>query len=374
MLDPKDFYEELIARGIEFFTGVPDSLLKSLCAYIDDKTATRSHVITANEGNAIGLASGYHLATNKAACVYMQNSGLGNAVNPLASLADSQVYSIPMLLIIGWRGEPGVKDEPQHVKQGAVTEKQLQTLGIPYEIVDANSDYTVLISRCIAIMKEINAPVALLIRNNIFLKYTSKTSFQGLSGMKRESALKAILQHTKPETLVVATTGKTSREIFELRQKLGQSQRDFLSVGAMGHASSIALGVALFKPTRQVVCLDGDGSLLMHMGSMAILGSLKPKNLIHVVLNNGAHESVGGQPTVANAISIQSIALACGYAHYLSAADQGELETQWQNLQALEGPILFEVYVSVGSRPDLTRPSSSPIENKQAFVEHSRDQ
>lgn len=373
MLDPKVFYTELTSFGIEFFTGVPDSLLKNLCAYIDDVTEIQNHVISANEGNAIGLASGYHLATGKAACVYMQNSGLGNAVNPLTSLADPQVYSIPMLLIIGWRGEPGVKDEPQHVKQGAVTEEQLRLLGIPYEIVDTNSDYSAQISRCIAIMQASNAPVALLIRNNTFLEYTNNKPSHVLSEMKREAALEVILQHIEPDALIVATTGKTSREVFELRNKLGQPQRDFLTVGAMGHTSSIALGVALFKPVRQIICLDGDGSLLMHMGSLAILGSQRPKNLIHVVLNNAAHESVGGQPTVANAISIQSIALACGYTHYISASNQVELEAQWQALQELEGPILFEVHIDIGSRSDLSRPSSSPIENKEAFMEHTRD-
>lgn len=371
MVDPALFFDQLTARGIGMFTGVPDSLLKSLCAYIDDHGESVRHIITANEGNAVALAAGFHLGTGKVAAVYMQNSGLGNALNPLASLCDPQVYSIPMLLIIGWRGEPGVKDEPQHVKQGRITPAQLETAEIPYRILTAEGDADSLLDDLFKIMDDKQTPVALLVRKDTFSEYKSIRKKVSAESLTREAALSVLLDLGRPDDLLVSTTGKTSRELFELRKKRGEAPIDFLTVGSMGHTSSIALGVALGNPDRRVICLDGDGSMIMHMGALPIIGSLAPTNLIHVVINNGAHESVGGQATVARSIDFALLAQACGYRHYLSADSAEEIADAFNEENLLEGPVLFEIQVKTGSRADLGRPSSTPIENKVSFMRHA---
>ena len=371
MIKPSEFFNSLNDRGIGFFVGVPDSLLKNFCAYVDDYGSGK-HIITANEGNAVGLAMGYHLATNKVAAVYMQNSGLGNTINPLTSLTDPEVYCIPMLLIIGWRGEPNLTDEPQHVKQGQITSAQLKLLGIPYWVLDANSDIDVVLTDVFAKLHQDNSPVALLVRKNTFSSYKSEASSPKLSKLKREDVLRSLLKLAKPNDLVVSTTGKTSREVFELRLERHESQRDFLTVGGMGHTSSIALGVALGNPSKRILCFDGDGSVLMHLGALPIIGSLKPKNFIHVLLNNAAHESVGGQPTVGNKVDFAAIALASGYCDYRLATDKDSLKLFWQELSEQDGPVLLEVLINKESRDDLGRPTTTPQQNKLAFMETAR--
>jgi phosphonopyruvate decarboxylase len=372
MIAPQALFETLRRHDVGFFAGVPDSLLANFCAYVDDHGGEKQHVITANEGNAVALAAGYHMATGGIAAVYMQNSGLGNAVNPLTSLADPEVYKLPMLLIIGWRGEPGFKDEPQHVKQGRVTPGQLDLLEIPYEVLDAGSDIELMIPRLLETAKRSNAPVALLVRKDAFAKYKSQRKAAGLSEMTREHALDVILSLADSQDLVVSTTGKTSREVFELRVRRGEAQRDFLTVGGMGHTSSIALGVALGRPDRRVLCLDGDGSVLMHMGALPVIGSLRPLNLVHVVLNNASHESVGGQPTVAGHLDFKALALASGYTRYERATDAESLRNAWQALSQASGPVLLEVRIKQGSRDDLGRPTSTAEENKLAFMGAAR--
>jgi len=367
MIAPEDFYQTLRKSGVQLFAGVPDSLLANLCAYIDDHCTAQEHVITANEGNAVALAAGYHLATGRYACVYMQNSGLGNTINPLTSLTDPEVYRIPLLMVIGWRGEPGVKDEPQHIKQGRITPAQLDLLEIPYWILDADSDLNETLAAALAQMVRSNAPVALLVRKDTFSRYSSNRTHQCNTSLTREAALRTLLE-LSADDLVISTTGKTSREVFELREARGDTQRDFLTVGAMGHTASIALGVALGNPDKRVVCIDGDGSLLMHLGALPIIGSLKPANLIHVLLNNGAHESVGGQPTVARSLDFHAIAIACGYADYQQASTTDEIEQAWGSLHRSTGPALLEITIAIGSRDDLGRPTSTPEENKQAFM------
>jgi phosphonopyruvate decarboxylase len=368
MVDPARFYRALKARGVGLFAGVPDSLLKSFCAFVDDNAAAGEHIIAANEGNALAIAAGHHLATGNVAAVYMQNSGLGNAVNPIASLADGEVYRIPVLLIVGWRGEPGVHDEPQHVKQGKVTLGQLDLLGIPYRILDAGSDYEKIIAELFDHFARNGTPAAIVVRKDAFAEYDSEKKRPALGEMKREEALELILAGIGPEALVVSTTGKTSREVFELRAKRGEAQRDFLTVGSMGHTSSIALGVALGRPERKVVCLDGDGSALMHLGALPIVGSLKPANLVHVLLNNGAHESVGGQATVAGSVDFRALSAACGYRSYLKATSAAELSEAVKSIAGLQGPVLLEVYLKQGSRKELGRPTSTPEANKAAFM------
>lgn len=367
MIQPQDFVESLAEQDIEFFAGVPDSLLADFCAYVDDQGGADKHLITANEGNAVALASGFYMATNKYAAVYLQNSGLGNTINPLTSIADKEVYSTPMLLIIGWRGEPDVKDEPQHVKQGRITPAQLDLLEIPYKIVSNTSDAQELALWARQQLDTSQAPVALLVKKGTFSSYKSQRQPNTNWKLGREQALETLLSLIG-DACVVSTTGKTSREVFELRVKHQQDQRDFLTVGGMGHTLSIALGVAMGKPDKQVVCIDGDGSALMHLGALPVTGSVAPHNLVHVLLNNAAHESVGGQPTVANQIDFKSLSLASGYKAYAMAESEQQLQECWQKLSQQAGPVMLEVRIAKGSRSDLGRPTTTPAQNKQAFM------
>lgn len=380
MISPKGFCDVLQSFGLTHYYGVPDSLLKNLCTYIDATFSKDAHLITANEGNAVGLATGHYLGSNSPAVVYMQNSGLGNVVNPLTSLADTAVYSIPMLLVIGWRGEPGVKDEPQHVKQGQVTEQQLDVLGIPYVIIDGQSNLHQSLPGLLAQMAQQQRPVAVLVRKNTFDSFKGPVSSHSTEQpnsypMNREQALQVLLPLISADALIVCTTGKTSREVFEIRKARNESNTDFLTVGGMGHTSSIAMGVAKVNPDRLVVALDGDGSMLMHMGALAIAGSSGLTNFIHIVLNNECHDSVGGQPTVGGAIDIERIATGSGYSQYFVCSDEHTLRERWQQISSastnLSSPILLEVKIRKGARSDLGRPTSTPAENKQAFMRHA---
>lgn len=362
-------YEELRKQGFNFFTGVPDSLLKDFCAYITDHVPPSAHVIAANEGNAVALAVGHFLGTGEPALVYMQNSGIGNTVNPLLSLADPEVYSIPMLLVIGWRGEPGVKDEPQHVKQGRIMTDLLDAMEIPWRVLDASTkDPAALISAACESMRERMGPAALLVRAGAFERYTLRANRPIDFPMTREDAVKAIVDALDPTDVVVSTTGKTSRELFEHRKATGVPGNDFLTVGGMGHTASIAMGLARSQPARRVVCLDGDGSAIMHMGSLAVIGNSGLTNLLHVVINNGSHESVGGQPTVGHEIDFPTIARACGYRHASSVSTLEALRESVAMLRQVEGPALLEVKVRIGSRSNLGRPTSTPLENRDALM------
>lgn len=368
MVDPKSFLEALQRHGVGLFTGVPDSLLSSFCAYVDDHVTEGRHVIAANEGNAVAIACGHHLATGATSLVYMQNSGLGNTVNPLTSLADAEVYRIPMLLVIGWRGEPGVHDEPQHVKQGRITPGQLDLLEIPYFELKAASDAERVVEAAFSAIARGGSPAAILVHKDAFTPYKAARKRQPLSSMSREEALGHVLDVIDVADLVVSTTGKASRELYELRKTRSEQQGDFLTVGGMGHTASIALGVAKGAPDRRVVCIDGDGSVLMHMGAMAIIGQEKPRNLIHILLNNGAHESVGGQPTVGDRIDFEGVAKACGYEAYRSAGTPEDIGRLWPEVAGAPGPTLFEIRIATGSRGDLGRPTSTPEQNKQSFM------
>ena len=369
-INPQKFYSEIVSYGIEFFTGVPDSLLKEFCLCVDDKISKKQHIIAANEGSAVALASGYYLANKSIPLVYMQNSGLGNAVNPLLSLCDPDVYSIPMLLLIGWRGEPGVKDEPQHVKQGAIQIELLKTMGIPYKIISKDThDFKSKISNCIEQAKAENRPTALLIKKGTFQKYGKEINKSDDQRMKREEALEIVLEILDDNAIVVSTTGKTSREIFEIREKMGQSHhQDFLTVGSMGHCSSIALGIALSKPDREVVCIDGDGAMLMHLGSLTSIASLKPKNFRHILMNNEVHESVGGQDTAAKNIDMSAIVGAMGSSKMFNAGTPAELKANITDFMQCVGPSFLEVKIRPGSREDLGRPTIKPVNNKENFT------
>lgn len=371
MIRPQFFYELLQENGTDFFTGVPDSLLKNFCAYITDTADKTHHIIAANEGCAVGLAAGHYFATNTIPLVYMQNSGLGNTVNPLLSLADKDVYSVPLLLVIGWRGEPGgAHDEPQHIKQGKVTCALLDAMEIPYAILETDEEKAaVQITNAYKTIKERSAPFALVIRKDCFASYTLKSNECVPAEMTREQAIEQIIAHAPSNAVFVSTTGMASRELYELREKNQQKHdTDFLTVGSMGHASQIALGIALCKTHRKVVCIDGDGAAIMHLGALSMIGTQKPQNMIHIVLNNGAHDSVGGQPTVGRKINLCAAALACGYDQALSVAAPEALLSNLKIAFASPGTVFIEVMVSKGARPDLGRPKSSPIENKKAFM------
>ena len=369
-IKPVDFYNQLASHGVEFFTGVPDSLLKEFCLCIDDRIPGDKHIIAANEGNAVALAAGYYLARKSLPLVYMQNSGLGNAVNPLLSLCDRDVYSIPMLIMIGWRGEPGVKDEPQHLKQGKIQLKLLDEMDIPYEVISKNDvQFEKKISIVIETAKNECRPTVLLIKKGTFQKYGKEINKSDDQRMKREEALEIVLESLDDNAIVVSTTGKTSREIFEIRENRGQShEKDFLTVGSMGHCSSIALGIALAKPQRQVVCIDGDGSMLMHLGSLTSIATLKPKNFRHILINNEVHESVGGQATAAKDLNLSAIVEALGSSNVFKAETLAELKTSFTDFITCSGPSFLEVKVQPGSREDLGRPTIKPVDNKVEFM------
>lgn len=369
MIVPKDFIETLRAGGVEFFAGVPDSLLKYLCAYITDNISRENNIIAANEGNAVGLAAGYHLATGKVGCVYMQNSGEGNIVNPLLSLMDADVYKMPLLLIIGWRGEPEVQDEPQHVKQGKVTLSLLETMGVPYAVLDKNWHNQV--AEAMQAIQSRNGIYALIVRKGTFDEYKLQNQQTQEWALSREEAIKIVVDKLREDDIVVSTTGMISRELFEYREAKEQGHaHDFLTVGSMGHASQIALGVALQKPTRRVIVFDGDGAMLMHMGGMAIIGDYNPRNLVHIVFNNGAHDSVGGQPTVGQKINVEAIAKAMGYTDVISVNTQESLMFAMNHVNnaEIDGVSLINVNVHKGNRKDLGRPTTTPQQNKEALM------
>ena len=375
MITPAFFIEKLRENGIDCFAGVPDSLLKNVCAYITDNFDAQHNIITANEGAAVGLAAGHYLATGKPACVYMQNSGEGNIINPLASLTDPEVYNIPVLLLIGWRGRPGVHDEPQHIKQGKVTLDLLATMGIGYAILSKEESQA---------GKQIEKAIEALSRKEVYALIIEKDTFEsyqllnveqnGLS-LTREEAIQTVASTLSDKDCIVSTTGMISRELFEYRTAKGQShERDFLTVGSMGHASQIALGIAIAQPDRKVWCFDGDGAMIMHMGSLAIIGDKAPKNYVHVVFNNGAHDSVGGQPTVGLKIDLKAIANAVGYPHAFSVDNKADLSVILSEAKNLDGPILLEIKVRKGNRKDIGRPTTTPAYNKDLFMGYLRDE
>ena len=368
MITPETFYRSLINSGIGFFSGVPDSLLKNFCAYLQDHCSNDEHLIAANEGSAIALGIGYHLATQRIPLIYMQNSGIGNAINPLLSLADAEVYSIPMLLLVGWRGEPEAKDEPQHMKQGRIMKGLLKTLEIPFDNVNPNLSSTQILNVVNALIEKSfknKSPVVLLVSKGTFEDYTLKSIKENSFKLLREEVIQLFTESILNKDVIVSTTGLASRELFEFRASTNQNHsQDFLTVGGMGHASQIALGIAIQKKDRRVYCLDGDGALLMHMGSLVTNGSLKRQNFTHVLLNNSSHESVGGQPTPCNNIKIHKIAKEVGFAFYETVRTKEELITCIKNTQNFKGSVFIDVKLKNGFRANLGRPTKSPIQNK----------
>jgi len=366
MLNSLDFAKQL-TKITNFFAGVPDSTLKHIVSAIEQSVAGKNFHTSVNEGQAVALAAGYTLATGKPACIYMQNSGLGNAINPLLSLNDPLVFSIPALLIIGWRGEPGTKDEPQHAKQGLVTEALLDACQIPYKILPSDPEAAIAtLAWAKDTMETTSAPVALLVQSGIFSEI--QVLYKNNYSYPRESAITDIISCATENELILATTGMISRELHDLRVKQVGCCKDFLAVGSMGHVSQIALGFAINKPDKKIICLDGDGSVLMHMGSLVTAGQAKPKNLIHIMLNNAAHDSVGGHPTDAAAVDWSAVALACGYDNACSIDNPSKLKSVMQAALDINGCQFIEVKVAQGARKDLGRPSKTPRQMKVDFV------
>lgn len=364
MVNTKLFCDSLKKHDIDFFAGVPDSLLKDFCAFLQSNVDSSHNIITANEGNAVAMCAGYHVSTGKIGAVYMQNSGEGNAVNPLMSLTDPDVYSIPVFLIVGWRGEPGVHDEPQHVKQGKVTIPLLEAMGIPHEIL--SDDFEPQINRAITYMRQFNAPYAIVVKKSSFSSCALAVKNNQYS-ITREEALKTIIHELGKDDFVVSTTGKTSREIFEIREesKEGHSN-DFLTVGSMGHTASIAYGMAL-GTDKKVWCIDGDGSFIMHMGGIGVICSKMLPNFKYIVNVNDAHESVGGQPTCSPNLDFEKILRGLGFRKVIIAENQKQIEDGVKQLASNFGFALV-LHTKQGSRSNLGRPTTTPVENKLALM------
>lgn len=361
------------ALNADFFTGVPDSQLKSLCDYLVNTYGTdiKHHIIAANEGNCAAIAAGYHLATGKVPVVYMQNSGEGNIINPVASLMNDKVYAIPCIFVVGWRGEPGVHDEPQHVYQGEVTVKLLEVMDVKAFVIDKSTtdgDLSGMVKEAQAVLSK-GKQVAFVIKKGA-LEYAEKVKYSNANAMGREEIIRHIVA-VSGEDPIVSTTGKASRELFEIREANGQGHGyDFLTVGSMGHSSSIALGIAIQKPDKKVWCVDGDGAALMHMGSLAVMGASAPANLVHIVINNGAHETVGGMPTVAGKIDLTGVAKACGYKNAVRVETFEGLDAELKKAKESKELSFIEVLCAIGSRADLGRPTTTPVQNKTDFMKN----
>ncbi len=359
--------------GTDFFTGVPDSQLKPLCNYLMHTYGIdpAHHIIAANEGNCAAIAAGYHMATGKTAAVYMQNSGEGNIINPAASLLNEKVYSIPVIFIIGWRGEPRLHDEPQHIYQGEITRELLELMGIRNHVIDPKTTEAEL-EQVMEEYRQLLAEghdVAFIIRKGA-LSYDGEVVYENNNTLRREQIIRHVTAVSGDDP-IVSTTGKASRELFEIRaaDESGHD-RDFLTVGSMGHCSSIALGIALNKPETTVWCIDGDGAALMHLGALPVIASLAPKNLVHIVINNGSHETVGGMPTVMGGISAAETARACGYPYAVCVEDAEELDKELREAARRRQLTMIEVKAAIGARDDLGRPTTTAIENKEHFMEY----
>ncbi len=359
-------------KDYEFFTGVPDSLLRPFCDWLmNEHGIGKNHIIAANEGNAVGLAAGYHLATGKVPVVYLQNSGQGNIINPLASLMNDKVYGIPCIFIIGWRAEPEVHDEPQHIFQGEITLKLMEDMGVETFIIrkDTTKEQVEMqLDNWQPLLKQ-GRQVAFIICKGA-LEFDKKVKYQNNNKMSREDIIKRIVA-VSGEDPIISTTGKASRELFEIREENAQGHGyDFLTVGSMGHSSSIALGIALQKRDKKIWCIDGDGATLMHMGAMAVIGENGPKNLVHIVINNSSHETVGGMPTVADSVDFVKIALACGYKTTVCVENFDALDNALEMARNTNELAFIEVKCSIESRQNLGRPTTSPKENKQNFIKN----
>ena len=363
-----EFIKILKKNDINFFTGIPDSLMKNFLMYLNSKKYKFEHYVAANEGSAIGLGIGYHLSTKKVPLIYLQNSGLGNCVNPIVSLADREVFSIPLVLLIGWRGEKGLKDEPQHKKQGKITEQLIRVLDIPYIVLDEKIKHNE-ISNLIKNSKKNSKPVALLVKKNFFQIIDVIKNLPNRYPLNREEVISLIINNLSDKDIVVSTTGMASRELLEIKKMSPKANfPNFMTIGGMGHASQIALGIALKNKKRRVICIDGDGSIIMHMGGMSTIGSIKPSNFMHIVINNGVHGSVGNQPTDGMKINLKQIARGCGYENVFSSYERKTTNKKIKDILKSNKCSFLEVRVNTNYRKDLIRPDKSPKFYKENLI------
>lgn len=372
MIDPLEFIKYLTKKNVDFFTGVPDSLLKELISCMSENLDSSRYLITANEGNAIAVASGYNLATGKIPAVFMQNSGLGNCINPLTSLTNKEVYSVPMILLIGWRGEPGIIDEPQHLLPGKTLKNQLDLINIPYFVINHETNISEAVDRMVRKVNKLKSPVALIFKKDCFKKYEQKKLKKINQDYYRRAAIETIINNGGKSNVVLSTTGKASRELYEIRKNTQNDAHDFMTVGSMGHVSSIALGLEMGlgrnKNKKNILCIDGDGSCLMHMGALAILGSNKSKNIKYFLLNNGVHDSVGGQDTVGFKVDFCKIAMSCNFGAVFKCKSSEELIKTMNSDDYNNHCSFIEVIIGIGKNDKLMRPSETPIQNKEAFI------
>tara|TARA_B100001057_G_scaffold378071_1_gene383413 strand:+ start:1417 stop:2526 length:1110 start_codon:yes stop_codon:yes gene_type:complete len=365
-VNPSNFIKFLSRKKINFFTGVPDSLLKNLLLELDKKSLQKN-IISCNEGTAVSTAAGYYLATKKIPCVYMQNSGLGNAINPLASITHSKVYSIPLLLLVGWRGEPKIIDEPQHMVKGKITLDLLKLLKIKYLIINSKTKSFKKISKLISFSKKTNSVIAIVVQKGTFESINKMSIKKNKFSLKRSEIIENILRNIPNKTSLISTTGYTSRELNFLRsQKKIKNGKDFYMVGGMGHASSVAFGVSKFKKSK-VICLDGDGSFLMHLGALQTIGYYGKENFFHVLFNNRSHESVGGQNIRSEKINFKNLSKSLGYKNYYNIKKKSDVNKIKKIFNLKSGPTFVEVLVSNGTFKKLTRPKNF-IKIKKEFI------
>lgn len=357
MVNQQFLFDSLREMGVDFFTGVPDSLLNNFCLYLTENLPASQHVMAANEGNAIGIAAGHYLATGHIPVVYMQNSGIGNATNPLLSLSHDSVYGIPMVLVIGWRGDPAVGDHAQHRKQGELTPVLMKDMDIPYQILDADETVVEKFAWAVAKAREISSPVALIAKKAILTEKVKKQDYPASELMNREEAISAVLDIIGPDAIYLATTGRATRELHENLKVRGWADagKEFLNVGAMGHLSSVGLGIALAKPDKKVIVFDGDAAAVMHMGSLATNCRYPASNLIHLVLNNGVNESVGGQKSSGQVVNLTGIAAACGYQNPGKALSTKEEIAAFLEEPQNGTPRFIDLYVRQGIRSDMPK-------------------
>ena len=356
MVNQEKLFNSLTEQGINFFTGVPDSLLNDFCLYLCNHYDKDRHVMAANEGNAVAIAAGHYLATGDIPLVYMQNSGIGNASNPLLSLTHECVYGIPMILVIGWRGYPAIKDHAQHKKQGELTPVLMKDMDIPYEILDEDDTVIAKFAWAYQTAKDISSPVALIVKKGILTQKEKHQDYPESTLMSREEAISAVIDVFGSDAIYLATTGRATRELHEqLKLKGIDRGHEFLNVGSMGHVSSVALGMAIARPDKQIVVFDGDAAAVMHMGSLATIGRYRPENLVHIVLNNGVNESVGGQPSAGQKINLTNIAKACGYSTSIYIEKDRDLKSVINGLSESDKPIFIDVHVRQGIRKDVPK-------------------
>ena len=370
MVDQKQLFDSLQGLGVDFFTGVPDSLLNNFCLYMTKNIPDGQHVMAANEGNAVAIAAGHYLATGNIPLVYMQNSGIGNATNPLLSLTHDCVYGIPMILVIGWRGDPSISDHAQHRKQGELTPVLMKDMDIPYDILD--SDDTVIDKFAWAVSKarEISSPVALIAKKAILTEKVKKQEYPSSKLMNREEAVAAVVDVLGSDAIYLGTTGRATREVHEQLKEHGVGEgHEFQNVGSMGHVSSVGLGLALAKPEKRIVVFDGDAAAVMHMGALATNCRYHAGNMIHIVLNNGVNESVGGQPSAGYVVNLTEIAAACGYRTPGHAVEtKEELQAIIRNFVQGNMPLFIDVHVRQGIRSDMPKLNIDHKAQKEALM------